>query len=71
MLIDLKASLRVEADGTRIWDGMAWDITANKRIESLGESRLLLRELAAHHEAYANAKRRISPARFTMSWGRR
>ncbi|SFN17494.1 PAS domain S-box-containing protein [Formivibrio citricus] len=50
--VDLKASLRVEADGTRIWDGMAWDITANKRIEqSLGESRLLLRELAAHHEA--------------------
>lgn len=50
--LDLKASLRVEANGTRIWDGMAWDITANKRIEqSLGESRLLLRELAAHHEA--------------------
>lgn len=49
--IDLKASQRVAADGTRIWDGMAWDITANKRIEqSLGESRLLLRELAAHHE---------------------
>lgn len=50
--VDLKASQRAEADGTRIWDGMAWDITANKRIEqSLGESRLLLRELAAHHEA--------------------
>lgn len=50
--VDLKASQRTEANGTRIWDGMAWDITANKRIEqSLGESRLLLRELAAHHEA--------------------
>ncbi len=50
--LDLKASLRIEPNGTRIWDGMAWDITANKKIEqSLGESRLLLRELAAHHEA--------------------
>lgn len=50
--LDLKASLRTEPNGTKIWDGMAWDITANKKIEqSLGESRLLLRELAAHHEA--------------------
>jgi len=47
---DLKASFRREHDAC-IWDGMVWDITANKRIEqSLGESRLLLRELAAHHE---------------------
>jgi PAS domain S-box-containing protein len=47
---DLKASFRRER-GECIWDGMVWDITASKRIEqSLGESRLLLRELAAHHE---------------------
>jgi PAS domain S-box-containing protein len=49
--IDLKASRRRDARGDSIWDGMAWDITANKRTEqSLAESRWLLRELAAHHE---------------------
>jgi PAS domain S-box-containing protein len=49
--VDLKASRRKDAEGVSIWDGMAWDITANKRTEqSLAESRWLLRELAAHHE---------------------
>ncbi|WP_028535233.1 PAS domain-containing sensor histidine kinase [Paludibacterium yongneupense] len=50
--VDLKASRRRDAQGVSTWDGMAWDITANKRSEqSLAESRWLLRELAAHHEA--------------------
>jgi PAS domain S-box-containing protein len=49
--VDLKAGRRRDAQGVSTWDGMAWDITANKRSEqSLAESRWLLRELAAHHE---------------------
>ncbi|WP_164106825.1 histidine kinase, partial [Stenotrophomonas maltophilia] len=35
-----------------VWDGVVWDITANKQIElELGESRAQLRELSAHLES--------------------
>ena len=37
---DIKASARCFEDGRAVWDGVVWDITANKQIElELGESR--------------------------------
>ncbi len=49
---DIKASARCFEDGRAVWDGVVWDITANKQIElELGESRAQLRELSAHLES--------------------
>ncbi|CAM5510602.1 Oxygen sensor histidine kinase NreB OS=Stutzerimonas stutzeri OX=316 GN=CXK95_13615 PE=4 SV=1 [Stutzerimonas stutzeri] len=48
---DIRASVRGQADGRQVWDGIVWDITDNKRIElELAASRVQLRELAAHLE---------------------
>jgi len=50
--IDLKTTRRIFDDGRVVWDGIAWDITDNKRTElSLAESRQSLRELSAHLES--------------------
>lgn len=50
--LDIKATARRLDDGAPVWDGIAWDISANKRAElALGESRAELRELSAHLES--------------------
>ncbi|TBU92203.1 PAS domain-containing sensor histidine kinase [Stutzerimonas kirkiae] len=49
---DIKATARKLDSGTVVWDGIVWDISENKRNElALVESRLQLRELAAHLES--------------------
>lgn len=49
---DIKASARIFEDGRAVWDGVVWDITANKRIElELAASRAQLRDLSAHLES--------------------
>ncbi|QLF92850.1 PAS domain S-box protein [Pseudomonas sp. ABC1] len=46
---DIKATARTLDSGAVVWDGIVWDISENKRNElALVESRLQLRELAAH-----------------------
>ncbi|MBB6342433.1 PAS domain S-box-containing protein [Pseudomonas fluvialis] len=50
--VDIKATARRFEDGRVVWDGIVWDISANKAIElALGESRAQLRELSAHLES--------------------
>lgn len=50
--VDIKATARCPADGEVVWDGIVWDISANKRAElALAESRAQLRELSAHLES--------------------
>lgn len=49
---DIKTTARRLDDNTVVWDGIAWDITDNKRIElELADSRAQLRELSAHLES--------------------
>ena len=49
---DIKAGARFFEDGRAVWDGVVWDISANKRIElELAESRAQLRQLSAHLES--------------------
>ena len=49
--VDIKAVARKQADGRVIWDGVVWDISANKRTElALAESQAQLRDLSAHLE---------------------
>ncbi|RXZ45503.1 PAS domain-containing sensor histidine kinase [Crenobacter cavernae] len=49
---DLKASARRFDDGRVVWDGILWDISANKESElGLADSRAQLRELSAHLES--------------------
>jgi len=49
---DIKAIARRLDDNSVVWDGIAWDITDNKRIElELAGSRAQLRELSAHLES--------------------
>ncbi len=49
---DIKAGARCFDDGRAVWDGVVWDISANKRIElELAESRAQLRQLSAHLES--------------------
>ncbi len=49
---DIKAIARRLDDHSVVWDGIAWDITDNKRIElELAGSRAQLRELSAHLES--------------------
>ncbi|MEK1940170.1 MAG: transporter substrate-binding domain-containing protein [Pseudomonas sp.] len=49
---DIKAMARRLDDNSVVWDGIAWDITDNKRIElELADSRAQLRELSAHLES--------------------
>lgn len=49
---DIKASARLFEDGRATWDGVVWDITANKQIElELAASRAQLRDLSAHLES--------------------
>lgn len=48
---DIKATARRFDNGRVVWDGIVWDISANKRIElELADSRAQLRELSAHLE---------------------
>ena len=50
--VDIKATARRFEDDRVVWDGIVWDISANKAIElALGESRAQLRELSAHLES--------------------
>lgn len=50
--VDIKATARGLADGQVVWDGIVWDISANKRAElALAESQAQLRELSAHLES--------------------
>lgn len=50
--VDIKASARRLEDGRVVWDGIVWDISANKRAElALADSQARLRELAAHVES--------------------
>lgn len=50
--VDIKATVRCFDDGHVVWDGIVWDISANKHNElQLAESRGLLRSLSAHLES--------------------
>ncbi|MCM2330340.1 MAG: PAS domain S-box protein [Pseudomonas sagittaria] len=50
--VDIKATARRLEDGRVVWDGMVWDISEIKQTElALAESRVQLRELAAHLES--------------------
>jgi PAS domain S-box-containing protein len=49
---DIKATTRLLPSGVVVWDGIVWDISANKQVElELADSRGHLRELAAHLES--------------------
>ncbi|MGG2002139.1 PAS domain-containing protein [Pseudomonas aeruginosa] len=68
---DIKASARCFEDGRAVWDGVVWDITANKQIElELGESRAQLASCRRTWSRCGRRRRRVSPARSMMSWAR-
>ncbi|WP_439861818.1 PAS domain-containing sensor histidine kinase [Pseudomonas sp. MBLB4136] len=49
---DIRATARRLDEGRVLWDGIVWDITANKQVElELAESRSQLRELSKHLES--------------------